>query len=270
MADQKGNPYPDMEEFMKNPAEYSSSYKPAQSVSGFQVTDVYGANEIVLQREMINDTEIRNCQHPYSHGNVMSRSEGMVWEQGNNRYGVKGTCGETAISNQLKICGENFSEKYIVDFARMNRYGDFNSDLSSNKQGGIYLNCVESMVEKLTEGRVSVERVERTDKILTPEWIAEKLDYGHAGLFVISIGLLHSGNPSRFTKGILGHEEPMIDHVVTPLVAVREGETGEVKGFYVCDSGSKDRAYYVESDQLMKALNVKNGMVFFTKESYLQ
>lgn len=247
-------------EYVLNAKEMKSENLPLYN---FLKEVIFEGREFLAPRQDISFTGEK------SYGNAMNRSAGMTWEQGDNRYEAKGTCGETAISNQLAICGENFSEKYITDFARIRGYGDFNPDLPPEKRGGIYLNCVEQMVEELTDGRVKLERVERGDGRLTPEWIAEKLDRGHAGLFVVNIGLLHGKNPTNFNKSILGEKEPMMDHVVTPLVAVREETNGEVKGFYVCDSGSNDRAYYVESGQLMKAMNVCDGMVFFTEKSYL-
>ena len=51
--------------------------------------------------------------------------------------------------------------------------------------------------------------------------------------------------------------------------AVRDGSTGEVRGFYICDSEAKEPQRYVEADRLLKALDVKNSTILFTKEAYL-
>ena len=45
--------------------------------------------------------------------------------------------------------------------------------------------------------------------------------------------------------------------------------TGKVKGFYICDSTANDACRYIEADRATKALDVKNGLVLFTKDAYL-
>ena len=63
------------------------------------------------------------------------------------------------------------------------------------------------------------------------------------------------------------------DHVVTLLSAVRDKKSGEVVGFYICDSGSgkNEKMTYVSAETMKKAfIGVTNACVQMTKKSYTE
>lgn len=269
---------PEIYAFMRDRLFYGKEYLDVRS----PLPELYSANEITLERNIIVDDSITNCQRPFSYGDAESMSRKMDYFQGDINMGAEGTCGLVSSRNLMALCGKEFTEKETAIFSWKNGFAEWYELLPPEKRGAIYDERVCSMIKGMSG--IDTERVVYSETPFTADDIAEKLDRGYRGMFIHNFGVLHENY--RIGKTLIGKIAEKIpvesvsrwigehcqteygDHVATFECAVRDGNTGKVAGFYICDSALHERKMYVEADQLMKALDVKDGAVVFTTKPY--
>lgn len=269
---------PEIYAFMRDRIFYGKEYFETPS----PLPELYSANEITLKRNRIVDDSITNCQRPFSYGDAESMSKKMDYIQGDINMRAEGTCGLVSSRNLMALCGKEFTEKETALFSWENGFADWYELLPAEKRGAIYENFVCTMIKGMSG--IDAERVVYSENPFTAEEIAEKLDRGYRGMFIHNFGLLHDYSGGKTLIGKIAEKIPVEsvsrwieehahteygDHVATFECAVRDGNTGKVAGFYICDSALHEKKMYVEADQLMKALDVEDGAVVFTTKPYL-
>ena len=244
--------------------------------------EIYGPDERTLTRIEIKDPSITNCIRPFSYGNAERMSEKMDYIQGDIGMGAIGTCGIDSSRNLMALCGLNFTEKQTAVFAKNNNLGLWDAELPQENRGGLSKEQAVALIKGLSG--IETEYLTENQE-LKAEFIADKLDHGYRGILVHDAGAIHGDMYSAKTPmGDLADavrfkpvsdfisnnfETRGINHASTFECAVRDGNTGKVAGFYVCDSGSNQKKMYVEADVVEKALNVRGGAVIFTQKPYL-
>lgn len=261
-----------MEEFMEKTAPKEKA-----------LCEVYGPEERTLKQTAINDSAVTNCSRPFSYGNAEVISEKMDFVQGDIGMGATGTCGIDSSRNLMALCGKEFTEKETAIFAKDHYMGMWGTELPDAKRGGLSVDQVTALIK----GMSGIETEYLTDKNceLNAELIADKLDHGYRGILLHDAGAIHGEQHTEKTvMGELADAIPLkpvsdyisnnfetrgINHAATFECAVRDGDTGKVAGFYICDSGWGEKKMYVEADAVEKAINVRSGGVVFTKQPYL-
>ena len=172
--------------------------------------------------------EIPGVDHAVVFGNPLELGERLDFMQGfDNEYGAFGTCGLTSISNICKIYGMEVSEPEVVRYAMEN-------DLCEKVGPGVMGGGVTTMqaIEILKHYGIA-SHCEFAD-VATPERIAEAIEGGYGVILGVNSGVLQDREWKVY------NEEGVIQttHYVTVTGTVRDAETGELKGFYLCDSSA--------------------------------
>lgn len=161
-------------------------------------------------------------------GNPIELGYQLDYIQGfDNEYGATGTCGLTSISNICKIFGMNVSEPEVVKYAMEN-------NLCEKVEPGIMGGGITTMQAIRILEHFGVSSYCEFSDVATPERIAEAIEGGHGVILGVNSGLLQNREWKVYndTDGI------EVTHYVTVTGTVRDIKTGELKGFYLCDSSS--------------------------------
>ncbi len=174
-------------------------------------TDVPGIEKALVYGDPVKLGDVLDCQQGYD-----------------NVYGAFGTCGETSISNILKIAGINVSEPEILKFAMEN-------DLCA-KHDPLYLGggtTIRNQIDLLEHYGLEAH-CEFAASTATPERLAEVIEGGHGVLLGLNSGILQGRDWKVFnSKG-----EILAGHAVCLTGTVRDMEQN-LKGFYLCDSSAQ-------------------------------
>lgn len=205
--------------------------------------------------------DVPNCTNAITHGNPFELSKRMDFQQGDTDLRIRGNCGIVSSRNLITMNGININERELTKYAAESGLCDISRLLPTNERGGTSSSERQKLLE--TFG-VKTEKWMATDSNTTFEKIADALDHGRGGILSLNAGLLND-NPRVYAVNAEGR--PMSNHVVTLLGAVRDGTTNEVKGFYICDSGTGEACKYVDIDRMKKSFcNVENACVQMSKE----
>ena len=205
--------------------------------------------------------DVPNCTNAITHGNPFELSKRMDFQQGDTDLRIRGNCGIVSSRNLITMNGININERELTKYAAESGLCDSSRLLPTNERGGTSSSERQKLLE--TFG-VKTEKWMATDSNTTFEKIADALDHGRGGILSLNAGLLND-NPRVYAVNAEGR--PMSNHVVTLLGAVRDGTTKEVKGFYICDSGTGEACKYVDIDRMKKSFcNVENACVQMSKE----
>lgn len=237
-----------------------------QSAKDFAFSELQ--NQAIEMKQPLKELgKVSNCRDAVTHGNPEILGNHMDYQQGVEINGlmVLGNCGLDSSRNMLALCGKHYTEEFITKTAAQNKLCDFNPKLPAKDRGGTTSSWREKLLEKFS---VEVESISQKD--ITLDEIADKLDVGKRGIISLNAGILRNeiSSVSTDSKG-----NPRSNHVVTLLSAVRDRETGELAGFYICDSGSEisEPFTYVTVDRMKKAFTgVTNACVQMTKKSYAE
>lgn len=210
------------------------------TLGGYETNTIPGEDEVIVFGDPVNLGAQLDCIQGFD-----------------NEYGASGTCGLTSISNICKISGMDVSEPEVVRYAMEN-------DLCQQVETGV-----------LGGGVTTIQTIEILEhygipshcefaSVATPERIAEALEGGHGVIMAVNSGILQG----REWKVYNDVGEIETTHYVTVTGTVRDAETGELKGFYLCDSsaGRTDGgAIYTTLEEIQRSYtDVYGGHVVMT------
>ena len=205
--------------------------------------------------------DVPNCANAITHGNPFELSKHMDFQQGDTELRIRGNCGIVSSRNLIAMNGVNIGERELTKYAVESGLCESSKRLPASDRGGTNSSERQKLLE--TFG-VKTETWLATDASTTVDRIADALDRGRGGILSLNAGALYD-DPR--ISAVNAEGRPMSNHVVTLLGAVRDGATSEVKGFFICDSGTGEACKYVDVDRLEKAFcNVENACVQMSKE----
>jgi hypothetical protein len=155
----------------------------------------------------------------------------LDWRQGDAVNGFRGTCGLVSAANVLTMAGVKLSddpERYVVNYARNKGY--CTSGSSSGRNGGTSFSNQARILREHGVGAKSYEGGQGR----SAEELAKAVE-SNKGV-ILGVDAYSSWNGKGFQR---------IDHAVTLTGAVRDKETGALKGFTILDSGSRQKSKFV-------------------------
>ncbi|MBP3656480.1 MAG: hypothetical protein J6K32_07270 [Clostridia bacterium] len=212
--------------------------------------------------ELLPITELKNipdCPNAITRGNPFKLSELVDYKQGDAIWTVQGNCGLVSSRNLLALSGKRqVSEAFITKYAIEKNLCANAPFMPASERGGTTKETREVLLRELG---LKVQNWESGDPTVDKNRIANALDQGYRGIMSINCGVLWN-KPQFLSTTADGRLRS--NHVITLLSAVRDGSTGEVKGFFICDSGTGEKCRYVTADLLMKSFNARNAVVQMT------
>ena len=230
---------------------------------GLRETDVWGIGEIEeiepilpmeLSAEVPGMDRAMVCGDPFRLGEILDYQQGF-----DNPYGATGTCGLTSVSNICKMAGMDVTEPEVVEYAMENdqcikddpkyhgRGTTIGNDLAVLSHYGIEAHC---------------EFSDTADG----ERLAEAIEGGHGVILGVNSGILQD----REWKVENAEGEVVSNHAVCLTGTVRDPDTGELAGFYLCDSSSQrpdGGKIFITLDQLDECYtNVKESFAIITDD----
>ena len=172
--------------------------------------------------------------------------------QGDEIDGACGTCGLTSIANICRLAGENVSEGMVVSYAVENTLCNV-APWDAARTCGI---TGEQAVEIMSAFGIGAH-VEKADACSIEE-LAEAVESGHGVIVGIDAGEIWD-DPASST---IMFGKAYANHYVTITGVARDAATGEVAGFYICDSGrglESDACRYLSAEKLERAYNTSIG-----------
>ena len=208
---------------------------------------------------------VSNCREAVTRCDIEAIGKLMDYKQGVEINGklVLGNCGLDSSRNLLALCGKKYSEEYITKYAIDHKLCAYSERIPPASRGG-------TTPEKRAElnRRFGVELETFFQERVNWNAVADKLEAGHRGILSLNAGI-YWNRPEHVSLDEKGR--PVSNHVVTLLGAVRDKQSGEVVGFYICDTGAaqKQSYTYISVDQLNKCCKgVRNACVQMTAKSY--
>ncbi len=174
-----------------------------------------------------------------------------------NVYGASGTCGLTSISNLCTMHGMDVSEPEVVEYAMKN-------DLCEKVAPGVLGGGVTTMQAIRILGHYGIPSHCEMAEVATPDRIAAAIEGGHGVMMGVNSGILQGRDWKIYSSdGVIE-----TTHYITITGTVRDGESGELKGFYLCDSSSARTdggAIYASINEIQKCYSdVYGGHIVMT------
>ena len=163
------------------------------------------------------------CGDPINLGDKLDFQQGF-----DNPYGAFGTCGLTSIANLCYIGGKEVSEPEVVEYAMEN-------GLCEEVEPGVWGGgtSISDQIKILDHYGFSAH-CEFPD-VASGERLAEAVEGGHGVLLGVNSGILQDRDWKVYDKdGNIG-----CTHTVCLTGTVRSAETGDLVGFYLCDSSAQ-------------------------------
>ncbi|MCD7884171.1 MAG: hypothetical protein LUI87_10795 [Lachnospiraceae bacterium] len=175
-------------------------------------------------------TEVPGMEQAVICGDPIRLGGELDFQQGfDNPYGAFGTCGLNAIANICYIGGKDVSEVEVVEYAMEN-------DLCTKDDPGFHGGGTTIGQQlKILEHYGFPSHCEFSN-VADSERLAEAVEGGHGVLLGLNSGLLQD----REWKIYNDDGEITATHAVCLTGTVRDAETGELRGFYLCDSSSQN------------------------------
>lgn len=165
----------------------------------------------------------------------------LDYQQGDNVYGYQSDCGLVSVSNILQISGVDASEDDVVQVAIDNNWCNNDPSLPPSALGGVNDECVLSLLDYYG---IDAQAYYPGEAGGTYEDIAVALENGQCVTMGVNAGYLWD-NADAVDDGSSNHQ-------IVITSAARDTETGEVTGFYICDSGrwaDGDNCRYVSVEE---------------------
>lgn len=231
---------------------------------GINEKDVWDSDEIteiepILPMEVT--TEVPGMERAVIFGDPINLGNELDFQQGyDNKYGAFGTCGLNAISNICHIGGKDITEPEVVEYAMEN---DLCQKDDPKFHGGA--TTIKNQMDLLAH--FGFESHCELSEVATPERLAEVIEGGHGVLLGVNSGVLQE----RDWKVYNDKGEITATHAVCLTGTVRNPDTGELAGFYLCDSSSQSPdggRIFVPIDKFDECYtNIKGGFAVITNEA---
>lgn len=201
-------------------------------VEGVTPSDVWSGDEIETIAPML-DMEISErvpgmekaivCGDPYALAEKLDYQQGL-----DNPYWAIGTCGLTSIANICVIGGKDITEPQVVEYAMENGFCETAGD--GRLGGGT---TMKNMLDILSH--YGFESHCEFKDTADYERLADAIEGGHGVILGLNSGVLQD----RQWKIYNDDGELKATHAVSMTATVRDPQTGELTGFYMCDSSSQ-------------------------------
>ena len=176
--------------------------------------------------------------HPVETEQYLYRKQGSAYKD------YQGTCGLCTIANMLRLAGVNVDEKTVVDYAVKNGLCDTGKDPGSN--GGTSPEARQKILEHFgVKSSLVPARNNSQDSVND---IAKYVSEGKGVNIAVYARTLY--NNAAYNNGT---------HSIV-VTSVKKDPSGNILGFYVCDSNSGKPSYY-SADIIKKALVTKNMVI---------
>lgn len=202
------------------------------------------------------DGYVRTYNSPKETGAKLNCHQGVPKELGGEGVeGFSGTCGLVSCENLLRMAGVDITEAEIVEYASTHRLYGFLRYLCTKgstpgENGGTY----PTDRQKILEHFGISSKIEYTTSL---ETIANYVGEGRGVIADVDANALWYGSPGARVE----------HHAITITSVQRDKYTGEVCGFYICDSGSTadDSARFVTAEVMQYAIERSGGALNVTK-----
>ena len=191
-------------------------------------------------------------------GNPFEAAERMDYVQGDNVLGYLGDCGLTSVANVGQLCGLDLSEDDVVLLA--NATGQCANDwfLPPSERGGVN---DENIINLLSAYGIEAHAESADSPGGSLEAIAQYCENGQSVTMGLNAGVAWD-MPEYIDDGGANHQ-------VTVLGAVRDADTGEVAGLYICDSGNNEQCRFVDAETCHAMYtNVSGASIVVTDKAY--
>lgn len=158
---------------------------------------------------------------PYELGEVLDDV------QGDNVYDAHGDCGLVSITNLLRIAGSDVTEDDVVGYAIRSSLCNYSAFDPPGERGGT----------TTWEQRAILESLGFDTECFVPGEAGGSLE-AMAGHVEAGKGVLIGVNAGYLWENADYIGDGRVNHTVLVTGTVRDPETGELRGFTVCDSGS--------------------------------
>lgn len=231
---------------------------------GIDENDVWDMNEIESIEQLLPmeiSTEVPGFEEAIICGNPIELGDELDFQQGfDNPYGAFGTCGLNAISNICHIGGKDISEPEVVEYAMEHDLCE--KDNPKFHGGGTTIgNQLELLSHFGFESHCEFADVADCGRL------ADVIEGGHGVLLGVNSGILQD----REWKVYDENGEITANHAVCLTGTVRDTDTGELVGFYLCDSSSQSPEggrVFVPLDKFQECYSdVKNAFAVITNEA---
>ena len=159
------------------------------------------------------------------------------YTQGNNEFGYEGTCGPTSIANSMnRLLGTSeFSENDVLTQAVQKDLCDHDLPDAADCGGTTTDQFVElyEHMNEMSGGKLDIQRYD-FENVLTMEEVAQALDNGS----VVNVAVDSATLWGESADGLMGTLDMSraTDHWIT-VTGVERGDSGEITGFHIIDSG---------------------------------
>lgn len=207
-------------------------YETLMEMEGLEKSDIQELSEItpiepILPMEI--STEVPGYEQAVVCGNPFEMAEKLDCFQGyDNPYGAFGTCGLVSIANICCLAGMEISEPQVVEFAMENGLCEKVED--GNWGGGTTVSNQLNLLK-----HYGIEAHCEFPDVATSERIADAIEGGRGVMVGLNSGLLQD----REWKVYNENGDIYAGHTVCMTGTVRDVETGELLGFYLCDSSAQ-------------------------------
>lgn len=229
----------------------------------FRVAEIYELNELTLKSyidSIVGSGEKASLPPSGSEiiGNPYRIATYLDDYQGDNKYKWGGDCGMVSIANMLVYLGFNVSEDDITWVAKnafnMN-YEGYKPEHRGSTDPDVQKTIIEAI--RFESGTSFSAEIKSPKNEGSYEDIARYLEEGKA----VKMGLS--------SAELWGEKRKVeIDHAIVITGVVRDKESKQIVGFYICDSGSRrsDSCRYVSADTMDKCYkNIGGNLVVVTK-----
>lgn len=197
-------------------------------------------------------------------GNPQEVAVRLDYMQGDNPFNAFGNCGLVSVSNLLQMAGIDLGENDITLFALKNNMCEY-IDGDPENSGGTYPdNLVDILKCAGIDAQYQLTWCDMSG-ITSYEGIAGLVESGNGVIMQVNAGYLWD-SPEAMSVDENG--TALVNHWVTVTGVARDAQTGEVEGFYICDSGrgmEADSCRLVTTDILDNAyLNAQGSSIVYT------
>lgn len=186
--------------------------------------------------------------------------EHLDTQQGDNPFDAQGNCGLVSVANVLTMSGNETTETEMTQYALANglcRVSLFDPE----GRGGTSEYEISQLLEEhgLANYIVSARNMSYED-------MATLIENGHGMVGLVNVYLTEPGYEQYATPDAYG--QYYADHAVCMTGTVRDAGTGEVCGFYVCDSGVGNGMKYISVETMDIAYkNLPNAGFIVTRDA---
>ena len=207
-------------------------------------------------------SQIEGVQDAIVSGHPFEVAERMDYQQGDEVPGYSGTCAPASISNLLQSIGVDSSERTVVEYAK-------DADLCNRgwffSQPGDRGGCNDSQIIKILDNFGVPAHVEiPSDGTSLNETIAQYNESGHRVTAGVNAGVCWD-DPQYVGDGGANHQ-------ILITGSLRDADTGEVAGHFICDSGrglESDSCRFVSADQFdAMCTNIPSASIVVTDRAY--